>query len=204
MRIHSIIAGATALGLMAVPAAGVADAANYDYLQARYTLLGEIGDDDAMGLGLEASKSFNENFFVSIRSDMYDVDGAGAADFPVDTFSVGPGIRADLNTPGTTTVWGQLNYERLTFGGVATGFGFDAGVRFQVTDRIDGAFTIKSADTEAGNTDIAYDTWELEGAYALNNRIDLTVSLVNGEIDPDGAGDADIDNLVRVGVRMPF
>ena len=209
MRSISTLAGVVALGL-AGPAgtALAADAATYDYLEARYTLLGEVsgggGDQDVTGLGLEGSRTLSDQIFVRIVSDMYNVDASGNADAALDFFSVGPGIHVDLNTPGTTTLWGQLNYERVSTGGRAgTGFGVDIGIRAQVADRFEAGFTLKSADTEAGSTDIEYDTWELEGAYAVNRQLDVTASLVNGDIDVDSSS-RDLDNLVRIGVRMPF
>jgi hypothetical protein len=209
MRCIPKLAAAALAGLtgFAGPALA-ADAANYDYLAARYTLLGEVsgngGDEDVTGLSLEGSRSISEDFYVRIVSDMYNVDTSGSADSALDFFSVGPGIQVDLNTPGTTTLFGQLNYERVSaFGAVGTGFGIDVGVRMQLDDRIEAGVTVSSTSTESGSTDIDYDTWEIEGVYALNRQVDVTASLVNGDIDIDSTS-LDLENLVRIGVRMPF
>ena len=210
MRWMQLTAGAIALGLAgtAGPALG-ADAATFDYLEARYTVLGELDtrnrDADMVGLGLEGSRAFSEYVFVRLVSDMYDVERNNGPDAPLDVFSVGPGVRVPLNAPGTVMLWGQLNYERISLtGNVGTGFGLDAGVRVQLTEQIDAGFTLKSASTEADSVDIDYETWEFEGAWSINERIDLTASLVNGEVDVDPGTDRDLENLVRLGVRLPF
>ncbi|MDZ7748423.1 MAG: hypothetical protein U5K43_05925 [Halofilum sp. (in: g-proteobacteria)] len=156
-------------------------------------------EPDVTGLGLEGSRSFNDQIFLRIVSDMYNLDGpGGGSDAALDMFSVGPGIRVPLNTPGTATLWGTFNYERASVGGsAATGFGFDVGLRMQLTDVIEGGFTVKSAATESGNTDVDYDTWELEGAYSLNRQVDITASLLNGEVER-GNATTDLENLVRI------
>lgn len=211
MRTNPILAGAVALGLAgaAGPALG-ADAATYDYLEARYTVFGDAdtgpgSDADVTGLGLEGQRTFGEQLFVRMVSDMYNLDTSGSGETALDMFSVGPGIRVPLNTPGTATLWGTFNYERASVGSTAaTGFGFDVGLRMQLTDRIEGGVTIKSAATDSGNVDVDYETWELEGAYSITRDIDITASLLNGEVEPSPGSDTDLENLIRVGVRLPF
>lgn len=200
------------LGLGAMLAAApvaAQEAGQYDFLEARYTLLGDRtnGDsEDVTGVGLEGAKTLNDLLFVRMATDLHDVDNGPNGDDAIDLFSIGPGVRVPLNTAIPVDLWGAFNYERLSSGGnAATGFGVDVGVTVMFNQQLRGAFALKSATTEAGNNDIDYELWELELAYAVNDRLDLVGSLVNGEFDREGpGGDFDFDNLVRVGVRMPF
>jgi len=199
-----------ATAVTAIPAQA-ADVGNHDYLEARYTLLGKVDygstDGDASGLGLEASRSLNDMMFVRLNADMYDVDINGqSTNAALDMFSAGPGIRVPLNTSIPVELWGEFNYERLSVGGAAaTGFGVDLGVRGQFSNRFTAGFALKSANTEAGSRNYDYTTYELQAAYEINPRLDLTGSLVNGTIDRSGnASNIDLNNLVRIGLRMPF
>lgn len=193
--------------LVAVPAVAQ-EAGKYDYLEARYTLLGDRnngGSEGVTGLGLEGAKSLNDLFFVRIATDLHDVDDGAAGDQAVDLFSIGPGIRVPLNIDIPVDLWAAFNYERLSTGRAATGFGVDVGVTVKFNDELRGGFSLKSASTEAGGNDVDYDLWELEIAYAVNNRLDVVGSLVNAEFERQGpGGDFEFDNLIRIGVRMPF
>lgn len=198
----------TCAALAATPAAAQ-EAGQYDYLGARYTLLGDAtngASEDVTGLGLEGAKSLDDMFFVRIAADLYDVDDGANGDAAVDLFSIGPGIRVPLNTDMPVDLWAAFNYERLsTAGRAATGFGLDIGVTVMFNRELRGGFSLKSASTEAGGNDVDYDLWDLELAYAINDRLDLIGSLVNGEFERQGpGGDFDFDNLIRIGVRMPF
>lgn len=207
MRHILLSLGLGACAALAGAPAMAQEAGQYDYLGARYTLLGDRtngNDEDVTGLGLEGAKSLNDLFFVRIASDLYDVDGGPNGDSPVDLFSIGPGVRVPLNMAMPVDLWGGFNYERMATGRVATGFGLDAGVTAMFNPDLRGSFSLKSASTEAGSDDIDYELWELELAFSVNNRLDVVGSLVNGEFDREGQGDFDFDNLLRIGVRMPF
>lgn len=209
MRYIILSLGLGACAALAGAPAMAQEAGQYDYLGARYTLLGDVtngGSEDVTGLGLEGTKSLNDLFFVRIASDLHDVDGGTGGDAAIDLFSIGPGVRVPLNMAMPVDLWGAFNYERLSHGGSAyTGFGLDAGVTAMLNPDMRAGFSLKSASTEAGSTDFDYDVWELELAFAVNNRLDVVGSLVNGEFDREGpAGDFEFDNLIRIGVRMPF
>lgn len=207
MRHILVSLGLGACALLAAAPAAAQEAGQYDYIEARYTLLGDRtngASDDVTGLGVESAKSLNDLAFVRVAADLHDVDDA--SDSAIDLFSIGPAVRAPLNTDIPVDLWAGLNYERASVGGrAATGFGLDIGVTAMFNQRLRGGFALKSATTEAGNDDVDYELWELEIAYAVNDRVDVVGALVNGEFDSEGpGGDFDFDNLLRVGVRMPF
>jgi len=196
---------------LAATSAQAADAGPYDYLAARYTLLGDYSrgnsDGDVTGLGLEGSKSINDTAFLHITSDMYDVDIDGSSsDAAIDLFSVGPGVHVPLNTGSTPVdLWGAVNYQRLgVLGAASSGLGLDIGVRARFSNRLEGSFTFTTASTESGNRDIDLDRWVLGVAWAASPQFDVTGSLVNADFGIQNAQDIELDNLIRVGVRFPF
>lgn len=205
-RILLSLALAACAALVAAPATAQ-EAGVYDYAEARVTLLGDRtnGDsDDVNGLGLEGSTSFGDLVFARAAVELLDVDEPGADD-AVDLFSVGPGVRIPLTTDLPVDLWAALNYERVSTGRVATGFGLDVGVTVLFNERLRGGFMVKSTDTDAGGDDVDYELWELEVGYTLDNGLELVGSLVNADFDVEGRrGDFDLDDLIRIGVRMPF
>lgn len=197
---HALISTAAAV-VTAAGAATPALASSYDYLETRYTFHGDADGGDVTGFGVEASRSFDELLFARLSADMYDLDASGDADVPVDLFSIGPGIRYPL-TGGRRTVdlWGQLNYQRVAAGGSSsTALGVDAGLQMQLTDEIDGRLT----GTWVDDNDVDMDLIEVKVNYALNRDFDLTGSIINGEVGVDGST-ADLENLLRIGVRFRF
>jgi len=205
------------LAIFALPAfvgAGSAqamDIANHDYLAARYALRGKADygnpHGDVTGLGLEASRALGDQVFLRLNSDLYDVDldGPGSRT-ALDRFTVGPGIGIPLNTRMPVELWGELDYARLSVGGTAAdGFGAHVGLRAQFAERFSGGVTLQTANTDAGRRDFDYEAYTLDLAYQINPRVDLTVSLVNGTIKRNGnASDIDLDNVLQLGVRLPF
>lgn len=197
---HRLLFTAT-VAAAAVGSTTPAFAIDYDYVEARYTISGDIADiGDVTGFGIEASRSFSEWIFARASGDFYNIDVGDDTDDALDLFSIGPGLRVPV-TAGQNPIelYGTLNYQRVAGGNVETGIGAEVGAAMDITDEIEGRVQLTTMDDD----DVSLDVYEARVAYDIDRDWAVTGSFVTGDADI-GGNDNDLDGLVRLGMRFNF
>ncbi len=195
---HLLVSTAAA---SAVVIAAPAQAIDYDYFEARYTVAGDVVDvGDVTGPGFEASNSFDHDWlFARASGDFYAVE-EGGNDRTLDLFSIGPGARVPLTSgPNEVHLYGALNYQRVATGFVESGVSVNVGVAMDVARQFEGRLQATRMDTD----DVNLDLYEARVAYDLNDDWAVTGSYLNGDAEVAGS-DSDPENLVRLGARFRF
>ena len=191
----------TVAGAAALAGTTPAFAIDYNYVEPRYTVSGDVADiGDVTGFGIEASLLFNDWVYGRASGDFYGIDTGDESDQTLDLYSIGPGIRVPV-TAGQYPIdlYGQLNYQRVATGSVETGISAVVGGAMDITDDLEGRVELTTMDDD----DVELDLYEARVAYDVNEEWAVIGSFLTGDAEVSDS-DADPEGLVRLGVRFNF
>jgi hypothetical protein len=201
MKTRSVCGCATlgALLLTATPVA--AQPLSWDYTAFSLLAAGKVenGGSERLdkGFRLDVAQPFQDNFFFRGKTELQSFDDVG-----LDTTQIGAGAFLDLEgIQFPVQIYAGLNYERLNLVGVSDGFGIDLGARAEFVPNFEGGIAYKTANL-SGAQSIDYRALELSVVYTGADGFDVIGTLNNADFDNDD--DFNLENIVGIGVRIPF
>lgn len=205
---NRIVAGGTAALMLGFSSIVLAQGPTWNYMSASWVVSGELEagstSEDLEGFQFEAVKSLGDMFFVRVAANNLGFDiGGGTAD--ISNQQLGGGAR--FGVASGVDLWAAVNYDRFVLEGiVGTGFGLEAGVRWQVMKDLELGLTYKnSPNIDFNMGDGKLSGYQLSAVYNVSPMIGVMLTLSSNTIDLDGVpSDIDIKNVVGLGVRLAY